>query len=183
MDIGKGEKEYRSSGNIVLDSLMRARAKHAQNVRKWQDTSRFSKVTSKVKKEVKVDEEVKQKGIEAKIAQYKAGTTTALNALYGQHQPNSRTIGLWANVIKKTKTSRARSTKSVAPKSVKFSALDISFSSPEPTLKVPKKKKKRNDSKAHNNSVYVQPGKRLLNISVGSSSGLNTPALMSPVLS
>jgi hypothetical protein len=47
------------SGNIVLDSLMRVRAKNAQDHNKWQDKTRFGHQKSKVKKAVKVEERVK----------------------------------------------------------------------------------------------------------------------------
>ena len=103
---GGDDSSRGGGGNIILDSLMRVRAKDAQNQQKRQDKARFGKVGSKVKKDVKVEERVKRQTIKAKIADFMGGMAARPSALHGAHSPNTRTVGLWADVLRKSSRSR-----------------------------------------------------------------------------
>ena len=56
-----------------MQSLMRVRAKNGMDKANWHDKSRFNTQKSKVKKNVKVINKVKQTTLDARLAEYLSG--------------------------------------------------------------------------------------------------------------
>lgn len=71
--VASSDVEQLEGGDLIQESLKRVRESTARNTAKWNDKSRFSTTSSKVKKDVKVQEKVKTANLQAKIADYLHG--------------------------------------------------------------------------------------------------------------